>query len=569
MKNIIVREYLESLTERDELDYLFPVLLEVMGYKIISTPKATKGLQQYGKDVIAVGADTDGVKKRFYFEIKGGADRNITTSNYSKDDGIRESILEAKDRPYQDSSIPGFNELPVKIVIVHNGVLHPSIKETFDGFIEREFKTGSTSNPDNFEFARWDIYELTELFTTHLFNEYLLTDEQSVLHFKKVLVLINTPRNNYVDYFRLIDSIFDKAGNYDDLPERKRLLFFETLNLVSFIISTYSREAGNLEAAKKCLPYSILRLWHWVLNNEKESDPKVLEHFNKHLAIFMRMLDEYFRRTLPVAKLENGLWSSQGGRYEQIGYPLRAMEFLSYLLFYFESQETIHQSNPVPFIEGLIQVLNANDATTRPLLDNHSIPICLTVAYFVRHGRENDAKSFLRNVFHSVRLGWETFRRLPDGNNRIESVIRFIVTRKKSVFYVDQTSHLIAILFELLVLLDMESEYTEYRPFFAALKLDLGVFIPYTDELLREYQPDNKFTHELNLFSKELSEEGYQAEIQLDDEYTQFREKTLAKNEFSYEYRTVKAGMSFLLTLAHIYFKTPFFPDYWRNDNKK
>src|SRR5688500_1013118 len=100
MKNIIVREYLESLTESEELDFIFPILLEVMDFTIISTPIITKGLPQYGKDVIAVGVDEDVVKKRFYFEIKGGVDRHITTTNYKGDDGIRESIIEAKDRTY-------------------------------------------------------------------------------------------------------------------------------------------------------------------------------------------------------------------------------------------------------------------------------------------------------------------------------------------------------------------------------------------------------------------------------------------------------------------------------------
>ena len=124
MKTIIVREYLESLKEDRELDALFPILLEVMGYQIISTPKETKGFQQYGKDVIAVGTDeADDLRKRFYFEIKGGEDKNITPTNFNKDDGIRMSIQEAKDRPFSDVSHSEFNLLPVNIVLVHNWIM--------------------------------------------------------------------------------------------------------------------------------------------------------------------------------------------------------------------------------------------------------------------------------------------------------------------------------------------------------------------------------------------------------------------------------------------------------------
>ena len=39
MENIIVRDYIESLNEAEELDYIFPLLLEGMGFRIITTPK--------------------------------------------------------------------------------------------------------------------------------------------------------------------------------------------------------------------------------------------------------------------------------------------------------------------------------------------------------------------------------------------------------------------------------------------------------------------------------------------------------------------------------------------------
>ena len=43
MKNRIIREYLESLKEDKELDYIFPILLDAMGFRIVSTPKNSKG----------------------------------------------------------------------------------------------------------------------------------------------------------------------------------------------------------------------------------------------------------------------------------------------------------------------------------------------------------------------------------------------------------------------------------------------------------------------------------------------------------------------------------------------
>ena len=577
MKNIIVREYLESLTERDELDFLFPILLEVMDFKIISTPENTKGLPQYGKDVVAVGRDRDGITKRFYFEVKGGADRHVTTTTYNKSDGIRESIIEAKDRPYKDSSHPEFNSLPVKIVLVHNGSINANVKETFDGFIEREFpprqseKAGFLSKlfgrkesavTGNFEFERWDIYALTELFTNHLFNEYLLTDEEAVKHFKKVLVLINTPRNNYADYFLLVNSVFKKAGVYSSMGERKKLLFFESLNLISFIVYTYSKEAGNREAAKKCMPYSVLKLWHWILENGIEKDEKVKAQFQKHLRLFTTMLQDYITITLPVASLKNGILAPSGGRYEQVGYPMRTFEYLTYLVLSFEFQKEKDDDS----IDNLIGVLNGNHEGLRPLVDNHSIPICLVLNYLLSSGRKDDAKVFLQNCIAAIVVGYRTYKRLPDGRSNIETVLRYIVSRQKSIYYEEQTSHLMAILCDYLALLDMENVYKEFKDFIQEIKVDLGIFVPFTDEQLKTYLPEVSTSHELKLFDHEFQEEGYQSEIRLDDNFNDFKEKRLADREFSYSYRTVDAGFPELITLAHVYFKTPFFPDYWKRD---
>ena len=69
MRHIIIQEYLSSLKEDNELDFLFPLLLDNMGFKVISTPKNSKGQSQYGKDIVAIGIDENGKKWKWYFEV--------------------------------------------------------------------------------------------------------------------------------------------------------------------------------------------------------------------------------------------------------------------------------------------------------------------------------------------------------------------------------------------------------------------------------------------------------------------------------------------------------------------
>lgn len=168
---ILVKEFLSSLKEDQELDHLFPLLLNVMGFRIVQTAKESKGQSQYGKDIIAMGQASDGIMYRWYFEVKGFKDKDITDQNFSAPDGIRDSLIAAKDAPFIDSSICDFNDLPIKIVLVHNGVLRANTRPTFEGFISRTFS--------DTEFERWDINMLTQLFSDHLYGEYLFADNQS------------------------------------------------------------------------------------------------------------------------------------------------------------------------------------------------------------------------------------------------------------------------------------------------------------------------------------------------------------------------------------------------------
>jgi len=263
--NIIVREYLASLKEDNELDYLFPILLNLMGFRIIQTAKESKGQSQYGKDIIAIGNDNKGVKHKWYFELKGFSDRDITQANYSKPDGIRESIIEAKDTVFKDSTITGFNELPTKIVVVHNGVLKTNIRDTFEGLISREFKEG--------EFERWDIYHLTDIFSEHLFNEYLLSDDASNRLLKKTLAFLDSPDNEYKEFKELVDIQFDKIIN---IKSRAFAKLFATLNLLNSLIFHYSKENNYLVPAKECSKYLILKTWHWILINNLQSKPPII-----------------------------------------------------------------------------------------------------------------------------------------------------------------------------------------------------------------------------------------------------------------------------------------------------
>lgn len=576
IKPLIVKSYLESLTEEGELNRIFPILLTSLGFEILTTPKENKGIPEYGKDIVAVGNDifveesdeSFGKKKRFYFELKGGEDKDITTTTLNKPDGILESLRELKYVNFP-TSYSDFEKLPKKILLVHNGITKATARELFSGFVKREFPNGGSE-----EFQELDIMQLTIYFSDNLFSAYLLTDQNNTKLFNKVLINFNASTHLQVEYIELINNLFSK-NEWTGWSSKKRewILLFETLKLISFIIYTESKDYNNFELAKNYLTHLIVKFWHWILKNKLEKDKKVIEYFTQTFDFYFSVLNEYFQRTLPIAIIRNGLSSENSGRYEQVGYTKRTFEYLEYLSFYINVLKFYNSEFKKDSIAPLVEVLNANSVSFRPLIDISSIPIVNILNLFLDVEDKTSAINYWKGIISYLKVGKEKSDKLPDARNNYESVIRLTVTGEKPVYYSDSTSPLLAILIEYTAILELEKDYYELREFIIDNKIDLGVFTPHhgITSTSRAFIQNNEEDLEELLFSNPYFNEGYQHVVSL---YKDFNEKLSfedfkkdvikRKEEFNYEYRTDEAGFSFLKDLAHIYFKTPFFPDKWR-----
>jgi hypothetical protein len=560
--SIIVREYLSSLKEDKELDYLFPILLNLMGFRIIQTAKESKGQSQYGKDIIAVGKDENGIKHKWYFELKGYSDRDITITNFSKSDGIRESIIEAKHSSFNDSSIPEFNGLPIKIVIVHNGILKTNFRNTFEGFISKEFKKG--------EFERWDIYYLTDIFSDYLFNEYLLSDDASNRLLKKTLAFLDSPDNEYLEFKELVTIQFNKVENIKSRAFKK---LFATLNLLNSIVFHYSKENNYLVPAKECSKFLILKTWHWILENNLQGKKPVVKEFKKLLKGQFEIFDKYFQKTFAIAKIENGLFSEYGTFYEKIGYPLRCFEYLDDIIYYCRLRNTVFESKKIENLKNkqkdlIIELTDKNSGFKRPILDNHSIPLLQLFLFFSDKKclRQKDVE-FLVGYFHltisNLKIEKIRHNRQPELYNRIDPIIEFIATGNKPEEYCDSSSILLAILLEITIIFNSENLFNGILSF---IDENLSLQIVSIDF--------NKYNVEQLLFEKHLHNEYFvdciervQDGLKLlknEANFSDFKKSVLEKKETPNSYKTDVLGLSCIRYLAHSYFKNEILPEEWR-----
>lgn len=560
--NIIVSEYLSSLKEDTELDHLFPILLNVMGFRIIQTAKESKGQSQYGKDIIAVGKDEKGIIHRWYFELKGYSDRDITQSNFSKSDGIRESIIEAKDTVFRDSSVSGFNHLPVKIVIVHNGTLKTNIRDTFEGFISREFKEG--------EFERWDIYHLTDLFSKYLFDEYLLSDAESNRLLKKTLAFLDSPDSEFKEFKELVHIQF---RTFEDIRSRAFKKLFATLNLLNSIIFHYSKENNYLVPAKECSKFLVLKTWHWILENNLQNKKPVVTEFRKILQGQFEIFGEYFQRTFPVARTENGLYSEFGGFFEKVGYPLRSFEYLDDVIYYCRLRNTLYESKNRIAIHHkqkdlIIELINNNNGFKRPLCDNHSIPIVQLLLFFSDKEslRQKDVEflfGYIDQTVNNIHLEKIKFDRLPELHNNIDLIIEFIAAKNRPESYCDSSSILLAILLEICVIFDSKDLFKKILSFIDDnLSLQI-VSIDFNSQNVETLLFKKHLHNEYYVECIERVEDGLTL-LKTDADFTQFKKSVIDKKEVLRSYETDTFGLSCIRYLAHSYFKNEILPEEWR-----
>ncbi len=550
MKNRILREYIESLKEDNELDYIFPILLQAMGFRIVSTPRNSKGQPQHGKDIVAIGYDTNNIIYRWYFELKGNGAKDITTTNFYTEDGVRDSLLEAKDVAYDCQSIPKFDELPVKIVFVHNGILQANAEPAFNGFIK--------NNYSDVNFERWDIERLTLLFSEHLFEECIFADDVCYTLFKKVLVMLDAPGWNTNDIDRIIDIFLTRCPISKTPNKRIVNKTFAGLNLILAIIFKNCEECGNLLPAKWSSERIILKTWSWILQNKVENRKIYYDNFMKIYDLHITIYDSYIHKLLPMALSYKGLYQPMGTFSERVCYPLRCYDFLNDLLYYYLSTEWFGYED-IPTrndqLRIVTNIIKQNSGFDVPLLDNHSITLVLLTRFVWASGQPED-KSVIKDYFEYIdRLCANVILRhkrqniFPEFYNNIKEVCASMF--KKSEDYVDSSSMYLLVLVEILAFFRRKTNYKYLRKEINASKVNLQIPLPIFDEYL-----------EVNLFDHHLHNEMcVKSSICLPDTLEAFL-KTFKIKYKPISFRTEKIDLSPLLLLAHIHYKTEFFPNF-------
>lgn len=546
MKREIIKQYVATLKEDGELDYIFPLLLERMGYRVLMTPKQSKGQPQYGRDVVAL-KKTKSVTTLYHFELKGFAAKDITDRTLNEPDGIIESLRASKYTDYTDYSIPGLNTFPKYYVFVHNGSAEPNALNTLNGFVKIEF-------PDE-NFSRWDLDILTTHFSEYLYDETLLVNEDSYRLFKKALVLLDAEGNDYSDIVKLVDQQIAKMETSPKGNRRRQLNFFATLRLIASMVYYYSKESDNLYPAKYCIDTIVLKTWAWILRNKYEKKTSVVKHFNSLVLLQVQIYEEYINKILRFANFNKGLYSFEGSDTEYIFYPLRCYDFLGDLIYYYNLLEAYGLGDDHAScirMRALKDIIRNNPACTNPLLDTHSIPIKMVFKYMAFHETcQDDVEClgrFLLNTVLNLCSRYNKQKMWPEMSGNRLALAKSLY--EKSDDYCSESSLLILDMFELIAYIGML--YPEFKKKVDESGVNLQVVYPI----------QSQYDIETCLFEHRLNDEvAVETNIKLPETFEDFK-KAYKKKYTSIKYRTDAVNYDFLRVLAHKYYETDFFPDY-------
>ena len=544
----IIKQYISSLKEDNELDFIFPILLERMGFRILSTPKQSKGMSQYGRDAVAV-KKKNGVPTLFLFELKGFVAKDVTDRTLNQKDGLIESLRASKYTVYEDVSIPNLKNYPRQYVFVHNGTVDANAQPTLNGFIKSEFPEGN--------FERWDLAKLTSLFSKYLFDETLLADDESYRLFKKCLVLLDAEENDYSDISRLIELQLQKLDKAKRDNKRSLQNCFATLRLIVSMVYFYSQESDNLYPAKFCVDTVVLKVWAWILKGKREKKTSILRLFNGLVMQQMLIYEEYVNKILQFANFNKSLYSFQASLTEHVFYPLRCYDFLGDLIYFYLLTEAygadLKKVGKIR-MNALKAIIRNNPACTVPLLDTHSIPILLVFRFMAFRIKDQDDEeclvSFIIDTILNTMIRYKKNNMWPEMSGNRMALVKSLI--KKSEEYACDSSLLILTLFEIIAYLNIPDLYSIFKKLVEESDVNLQVAYPETSE----------YDIEQCLFERRLNKElSVETNIKLPPSLEEFRMKYRKKYD-SIKYRTDTVGYNFLRILAHKYYETDFFPDF-------
>lgn len=243
---LILRDYLASLRERDELDILIPDLLSQMGLNVFSIPGV--GVRQYGVDVAAFGSIDGGDEKVYLFSIKAGDIGRKDWDGGSVQDLVP-SLNEIRSVYIPTHLPPEYKEYPIEICICCGG----GIKQTAQLNVTSYTKEYTT---DMRTYSTWNGELIAKYIERYFLHERLMLNTDSSL-LRKSLAMFEEPDISYKYFHQLVKQFSNQE--LDD--PKKALITITQIYICLGVLYEWCKDGNNLESAYLSGEISLLHTW--------------------------------------------------------------------------------------------------------------------------------------------------------------------------------------------------------------------------------------------------------------------------------------------------------------------
>lgn len=397
----LIREYLASLRERDELDAILPDLLSEMGYTVLSRP--SRGTRQYGVDVAAIGPAGDG--RLFLFSIKRG---DLTRAEWDGDSSqaLRPSLNEIRD-VYLPAHVPQEHRArPIVICLCFGGDVHELVRLNLTNY-QVENTTGRVT------YEEWNGDRIAGYIEGGLLQEGLLTKPMRS-SFRKAVAMLDEPDVSFSHFTALVAALLAAV---EGAPEKARVTAARQICICLWILFVWARDAGNVESAYLASERAILTIWH-LFRHEMRADktPEAISSVvNQVVELHFQVADELIGKILPHVDAMYGI-SSAVGSTSPLDVNLKLFEMLGRIALrglWLAWDEPDSGVLPTPrtdrsrlrnarvdsMAEGLGRMISTNPALLMPVSDGQAIDVTLALMFLAMQGKASGAmRDWLREM---------------------------------------------------------------------------------------------------------------------------------------------------------------------------
>lgn len=386
---LLIRDYLASLREREELDAVLPDLLSELGFVVWSRPQ--RGTVQHGVDIAAVGMD-DGERKVFLFSVKQG---DLTRQDWDgpSPQALRSSLNSIRD-VYIRNRIPArYKNLKVVICLTFGGDIQEQVRDAVTGYTKE-------NTTDRISFDEWNGDKLASLILTGLLREELLAKPLRS-RFQKAVAMVDEPDVSYQHFRRLAQAL--RTNGAESMKARLRAA--RQLFICVWILFVWARDANNLEAPYRASELAVLSGWDLMrpLFGKKHKDAKALggvvtQLISLHLTVAAEFLD---KKIIPHANVSHGI-SRACGSYTALDVNLALFEVLGrigmiglWLQWFADRSKSPNREACMQRVEALvatgIALIQNNPSLLLPVADRQATDIALFLQLWLSTQRGADS----------------------------------------------------------------------------------------------------------------------------------------------------------------------------------